>query len=103
MATGYEPERTNWVGNVFLDDQLWHQAMMQLSVLDDLRGIPMPDTEQRLFYMIQSGVVDHSDEDRAWAASSRSMRHSASLAGDLWALIRQERTRVRSFSALPFG
>jgi hypothetical protein len=87
--------RREWLFNLSLDDQLWHQAMVTMRRLDEQhRGQPLVHHESTLFQLIQMGAVDHPMSDRPWDASTRAMRYSAAVGDRLWELLLEERARV---------
>jgi hypothetical protein len=87
--------RREWLFNLSLDDQLWHQSMVVLRNLDEeRRGQSMTLEEQPLFHLIQLGVVDPPASDHPFESATRSMRYSAAIADRLWNLLREERERV---------
>jgi hypothetical protein len=98
----YDQYRNSWLEGISLDDQLFQQAIVTLRHLDSVhRGNDFPGQEERvLFQLIQRGVVDQDRSDRPWDASTRAMRHSAAIGDRLWALILEERARVRVASIL---
>jgi hypothetical protein len=98
----YERYRDFWLEGISLDDQLFQQAIVTLRCLNLVhRGGNFPGQEERvLFQLIQRGVVDHDRSDRPWDASTRATRHSAAIGDRLWALILEERARVRVASIL---
>ena len=88
-----------------MDDQLWHQAMVvhrhqeevRRGILNSLNapGIQGTDDDTILFYLIQKGIIDHSDFDKRWDGTTRSMRYTAALGDRLWSLLESEHARVR--------
>src|ERR1700733_1664561 len=93
--------RAEWMSNLCLDDQLWHQSLVTLRRLDEQqRNQEMPYYDRTFFKMIRKGVIDQTFYDRPWDASTRSMRYSAALSDRLWEMIRFEREKVRIASGL---
>ena len=52
-----------WFDVGFLDDQLWHQALMMFHWLELMRGGDFPIDDLALFHLIRRGVVNHDDDD----------------------------------------
>jgi hypothetical protein len=48
-----------------------------------------------LWTFLNVGLTDDSTKDKQWATSIRAMRYTAVVAERLWALLKEERTRVR--------
>jgi hypothetical protein len=84
-----------WLHGVSLDDQLWHQALVGYRQLEEIRVTALREDERVLYQLLRRGLMDHTDFDKRWDGSTRSMRHSASIGGRLWAMLREERERVR--------
>ena len=84
-----------WIGNVSMDDQLWHRSIKAFEHMNSKRGSDLTDDEKLMFWLINMGVVDQDrDFDKPWPASVRSMRHSAVIGDVLWKLQEKEKTRV---------
>jgi hypothetical protein len=62
--------------------------------------IPPPEgwnrLDTRMRDLIHRGVYDLEDESTPWASSTRSMRFSSILVDQLYAIVKEERHRVRS-------
>jgi hypothetical protein len=100
MAVGPEEFRTPWLDGAYLDDELWHQAIATDARNFDRRGHDMTDDQRVLWRLINRGVIDHSDTDKRWDGSTRSMRYSAAMGDRLWRLLELETTRVGGPSQL---
>ena len=48
-----------------------------------------------LWSLLNTGLTDDSAKDKQWVTSIRAMRYTAVVAERLWALLKEERTRVR--------
>jgi len=81
---------------LYLDDQLWQQALTA-----DRRQAQRREAQDKfvweervLFHLIQRGIVDHDDDDKRWDGTTRAMRHTSAVGDRLWALLEAERARV---------
>ena len=93
-AVGPENVRTVWLDGTHLDDELWHQAMASDDHNFGRRGRDMTDDQRAIWRLINRGVIGHSDMDKRWDGTTRSMRHSAAIGDRLWRLLELETTRV---------
>lgn len=81
-----------------MDDILWHQALVTLKQLDESVCPKRKDLlvdESVLYDLLRMGVVDPRPRDRAFDASTRSMRYTAAITDRVWALLDKETSRVR--------
>ena len=80
-----------------LDNIVWHQALVTLKRLNsELRPKrkELPADQWVLYKLLCHGVVDPRPRDRAFNASTRAMRYSATVTDRVWALLDKETTRV---------
>jgi len=94
MAVGPEEVRERWLPGAFLDDELWHQALVTEHSNWHRRGTDMTEDQRVLWSLIRRGVADHSDMDKRWDGTTRSMRHSAAMGDRLWRMLEVEVSRV---------
>ena len=83
----------------FLNDQLWVDAMSTHCYQSKVRwgheGLNPLEDEQKIFTLLQRGLVDQEEDDKPWPAVTRAIRYSAVLGDRLLAVIEREKDRVR--------
>src|SRR5258708_29119693 len=97
-----EEYRSEWLGGLNVDNQLWHQSLVTLRRLDEeQRNQTFLRYERTLYHLIRRGVVDHDAFNRPWDTSTRLMRYTAAVGDRLWEMLCEECDRVRR--TLDFG
>jgi len=85
-----------------LDDQLWleavqveqHHEEVKRATNDHTKGVQNTNDDDILYKLLHCGVIDHSNFDKQWDSSTRSMRYLAAVGDWLWALLEKERARA---------
>jgi len=78
MAIRGGTPRDNWNSGLYLDDQLWQQAMAADRRQAERRAAQDKFVweERVLFHLIQQGIVDHDNNNKRWDGTTRVMHHT---------------------------
>ena len=103
--TEYQHYRIEYLGNLVLDDLVWHQSIVSLERLQTFRGGLRVDLNDSLFWnLLMRGVLDLEPLERPNDVSTRAVHYSAVMGDQLWAMVQGKHLRVcrlRSHGLIP--
>jgi hypothetical protein len=98
IAGDAESFRRHFLGNLSFEDLLWWNSMVVQRTLAMQPRANYTSEEQRLWDLLNKGTTDGKAGNMDRCGSIEAVRYAAAVTDHLWAMLREEKTRV----CLPF-